>query len=167
MIGDQFSIDKEGRILDLKKVVPATFRRTLYSGCAVPQPSTFWTRNSFGVTGELETDLHYLMDYEYFLRMQARGVRFGVIRAPLAKFRLHGESKSVSEYQRSFWADFAKVQDRYLQVPFHGAPRESYRRGMKWLCRLQLYLLRMVTRGTVIPFQSTRARQAAQAFKPA
>jgi glycosyltransferase involved in cell wall biosynthesis len=105
VIGDQESIDKDGRVIDLKKAVPVTFRRILYSACAVPQPSTFFTRRAWEITGDVDTALHYVLDYDYFLRMQARGIRFGLIKSPLARFRLHADSKTVSEYQRSFWAD--------------------------------------------------------------
>jgi glycosyltransferase involved in cell wall biosynthesis len=161
VIGDLGFIDNDGRAMYVKKAVPVNFRRTLYSGCAVPEPAAFYTRGAWEATGDLDVGLHYLLDYEYFLRMQARGVRFGLVKAPLAQFRLHADSKTVSEYQRSFWADFGRVQDRYLKTPFHGTSREYYRQAMKWLYRLQIYLLRAVTRGTIVPFRGTRARKRA------
>jgi glycosyltransferase involved in cell wall biosynthesis len=161
VIGDQESIDKGGRVLDLKKCVPVTFRRTLYSACAVPQPATFFTRHAWEVTGEVDTCLHYQMDFEFFLRMQAKGIRFGVIKTRLAQFRLHADSKTVSQYGNHFWEDHRRIQDQYFKIPLRGASRERYRQGMKWLYRLQLYLLRMATRGTVVPFRNTRARRRA------
>jgi glycosyltransferase involved in cell wall biosynthesis len=166
VVGDQESIDKHGRLLDLKKAVRVNFRRTLYSGCSVPQPATFFTRKAYEKTGEVDPNLHYLLDYEYFLRMQARGLRFGLIKAPLARFRFHGESKTLTEYRRRFWDDFGKVQDRYLTFPFSGTSREWYRRGMKWLFRLELYAVRAVTRGVLVPFQTTRARNRLEAPFP-
>lgn len=161
VIGDQESIDKQGRVVDLKKVVPVTFRRTLYSACAVPQPSTFITRKAWELTGDVDATLQYQMDFEYFLRMQAKGVRFGLIKEALARFRLHGDSKTVSQYDNLVWAANRKIQDDYFRVPLRGAPRETYRQCMKWAYRLELYLLRMMTRGVVVPFQSTRARKQA------
>jgi len=163
VIGDQESIDKDGRMLDLKKCVPVTFRRSLYSACGVPQPSTFFTRRAWKITGEVDTTLQYQMDFEFFLRMQARGVRFGMIPERLARFRLHGDSKTVSQYDNLVWAANRKIQDQYFRVPLHGASREIYRQGMKWLYRLQIYGLRMATRGVVVPFRSTRARKQALA----
>jgi hypothetical protein len=102
------------------------------------------------------------MDYEFFLRMQAKGVRFGLIREPLARFRLHGDSKTVSEYRRKFWRDFARIQAPYLRRAPVGW--ENFRRRtMKWITRLEIYLARAFTRGVLAPFRNTRARQRVQA----
>jgi glycosyltransferase involved in cell wall biosynthesis len=163
VIGDLETIDKDSHFVDMKKVVPVTFKRTLYSGCAVPQPSTFWTRKAWEATGELDANLHYLLDYEFFLRMQAKGIWFGQLKWPLAQFRLHRNSKTVSEYKRLFWEDFGRVQDRYLDVPFKGRTREHFRHCMKWAYRLQIYLLRALTRGAFVPFRNTHARKQALA----
>lgn len=162
VIGDLEIIDSAGNLIDLKKAIPVTFRHNLYSGCAVPQPATFFTRQALALTGELDTMLQYQMDYEFFLRMQAKGVKFGLIREPLARFRLHGDSKTVSEYRRKFWQDFARIQAPYLRRAPVGW-ENLRRRAMKWLTRLEIYLARAFTRGVLAPFRNTRARQRAQA----
>lgn len=159
VIGDLEIIDQGGRRLVTKKAVAATFRRNLYSGCAVPQPATFFTRRAFNTTGELDASLQYQMDYEFFLRMQARGIRFGLMREPLARFRLHGDSKTVSEYRKAFWRDFGRIQGAYLRVPLQGRPLEAYRQAMKWLFRLEIYLVRAFSRGVIMPFRSSNARR--------
>lgn len=162
VVGDLEIISRHGVKLDLKKAVPVTFRRNLYSGCAVPQPATFFTRRALQRTGLVDTSLHYQMDYEFFLRMQAKGVAFGLIREPLARFRLHGDSKTVAEYRHAFWRDFARIQAPYLQVPLRGRLLETYRKSMKWLCRLEMFAARALGRGVLVPFRNTRARRSAQ-----
>lgn len=163
VVGDLEIIDAHDRVLDVKKAVPFTFRQNLYSGCAVPQPATFFTRRAYALTGELDVSLHYQMDYEFFLRMQARGLRFGVLRRPLARFRLHGTSKTVAEYDRKFWRDFARIQSEHLRLPFGGRFRQGYCRAMKWQTRLEMYLLRALTRGVVLPFRYSHSRSRAGA----
>lgn len=160
--GDLEVIDRDDRWLDTKKAVPVTWRRNLYSACAVPQPATFFTRRAWELTGPLDESLHYQLDYELFLRMQARGVRFGTLRRPLARFRLHGDSKTVSQYREKFWRDFARIQEPYLaHLPLRGRTRELFRRAMKWLVRLEMFLARLLTRGVILPFRYTRARRRA------
>jgi glycosyltransferase involved in cell wall biosynthesis len=161
VVGDTEIIDKDGRVTLVKKIVPINFRRTLYSLCAVPQPPTFWTRQAWEVTGDVDVTLKYQMDVEYFLRMQARGVRFGVLRRLLAQLRLHRDCKTVSQYDNLVWAANRRIQDGYFRVPLRGASREVYRQAMKWSYRLQIYLLRAITRGTIVPFSATRARKRA------
>lgn len=159
VVGDLQIIDRDGRLVGTKKTVPITFWRNLYSGCAIPQPATFNTRRAYILTGDLDPRLRYLMDYEYYLRMQSRGIRFGVIPVELAKFRLHNDSKTVSKYAGEFWLDFAAVQNPYLRIPFRGKTLEIYRRVMKWFTRLEIYCVRMVTRGVFVPFRSTLVRR--------
>lgn len=159
VVGDLLIIDASSKVLTTKKAIPITWRQNLYSGCAIPQPATFFNRRAYELVGDLDPSLHFLMDYEYFLRMHARGAKIGFIPHPLARFRLHGQSKTVSEYQRNFWKDFSRVQDLYLRVPLNGEMREYYRHMMKWATRIQMYLSRFIKRGVVRPFGSRRARQ--------
>lgn len=161
VVGDMETIDEESRVIFSKKSVPVNFRRALYSGSAVPDPATFYTREAWDIAGELDITLPYLMDYEHYLRMLSRGVRFGLIKATLAQFRLQRDSKTISGYERMFWPNFCRVQDLYLKVPLQGAARDWYRRRMSFLYHLQIFLLRAVTRGEFVPFRDRRARRQA------
>lgn len=159
VMGDLEIIDSDDQLLDVKKAIPVSLRWNLYSGCAIPQPATFFTRRAYEIAGELDVSLRYQMDYEFFLRMQARGVRFGVMRRPLARFRLHRESKTVSDYDRKFWRDFSRIQDRHGRRFPAGRLGELIRKAMKWETRMEMYLLRAFTRGAVQPFRYARIRR--------
>lgn len=159
VVGDLNIIDAEGRHLDVKKAVPVTFRWNLYSGCAVAQPATFFTRRAYEISGELDPSLRFQMDYDFFLRMQSRGVRFGVLKRPLTSFRLHATSKTVAEYDREFWRDFARIQDAYLP-PMRSNTLRSYRRSMmKIFSRLEMFVARALFRGVWSPYRYTRIRR--------
>lgn len=152
VVGDLEIIDAQGRQLDVKKAVPFSLRQNLYSGCAVPQPATFFTRRALERAGQLDVTLRYQLDYEFFLRMQAKGVRFGILRRPLARFRLHGQSKTVAEYRHDFWRDFAQIQSAYT------ARGETVRRWLKLITRIELFMQRALLRGVLVPFRYSRVR---------
>jgi hypothetical protein len=61
----------------------------------IPTPSAFFRRRVFEEGNWLRTDLHYAMDYEFFVRLAVKGYRIGRVPRVLAEFRLHTESKSV------------------------------------------------------------------------
>lgn len=59
----------------------------------IPQPSTFWSRQAYLTTGEFRENYHYVMDYDYWLRLSGkyRPHDLGVV---LAGFRAQPNSKS-------------------------------------------------------------------------
>ncbi|HSJ15408.1 MAG TPA: glycosyltransferase family 2 protein [Longimicrobiales bacterium] len=68
-------------------------------GCPISQPGVFWSARVHREAGPFREDLDYVMDYEYWLRLRFRGVPLRRIAVPLAGYRMHGESKSVSRQQ--------------------------------------------------------------------
>lgn len=158
--GDIIMIDQVGKTLYKRKVIPFQFRMALYGACLVPQPSTFFTREALGKTGELDISLHYQMDFELFLRMASRGVKFGIIRRPLAAFRLHSAAKTVSEYTRKVAQANLIIRRHYSRLRFCN---ESVERTafctLKWLYRAKGFLIRAITRGDFIPFKGAVARR--------
>ena len=59
----------------------------------LPQPSTFWSRNAASVVGEFNEKYHYVMDYDYWLRM-AKYFRPHDLKVALSGFRFQQDSKS-------------------------------------------------------------------------
>ncbi len=162
VIGDEEVIDQSGNVVHLVKSVPLTLRVILYSACAVAQPSTFFTREAFRITGEIDTTLHYQMDFEFFLRMAARGTLFGTLSAPLSQFRLHFASKTVSGQDGLAWAaERRQIQDRYFKTMLRGGAKQGYLRTMNVLCRFKIYCLRCILRGPELPFQGILVRKKA------
>ena len=67
----------------------------------ISQPSTFWRRRVIEECGLFDRDQHFVMDYDYWLRI---GKRFApaVLDAYLAQFRVYATSKTSSSFLRSF-----------------------------------------------------------------
>jgi glycosyltransferase involved in cell wall biosynthesis len=59
------------------------------------QPEVFWTRRIANRVGQFREDLHWVMDYDYWLRILRAGGRVGFIDAELAAFRLQPKQKST------------------------------------------------------------------------
>lgn len=83
----------------------------LNEGNVVPQPAAFFTREAFEAVGGIDRSLHYAMDYDLWIRI---GKRFPVVHvdAPLAVFRFHPASKTVSQNER-FWREERAVARRH------------------------------------------------------
>jgi glycosyltransferase involved in cell wall biosynthesis len=58
------------------------------------QPEVFWTKRIAKRVGPFREDLHWVMDYEYWLRILRAGGKVERIDAELAAFRIHPEQKS-------------------------------------------------------------------------
>ena len=59
------------------------------------QPEVFWTNRVKRKIGLLEESLHWVMDYEYWLRVLRAGGKVAFVDAQLASFRLHPDQKST------------------------------------------------------------------------
>jgi glycosyltransferase involved in cell wall biosynthesis len=89
--------------------------------CFICQPALFLRRSVFERHGYLDTDLHYCMDYEYFLRLGRAGVRFGYLETKLAGARMYVGNKTISgrieacaEVIEMFRRNFGRVPDSWL-----------------------------------------------------
>lgn len=80
----------------------------------IPQPAVFW-RRSFGQSiGPVDESLHFTMDYDLWLRM-GNAAQPLIIDDLLAKFRLHGASKSGRVDRRQFDEGY-EVARRYCDA---------------------------------------------------
>ncbi len=61
----------------------------------ISQPATFWRRSLLEACGLLDEDLHYVMDYEYWLRLWKTAPPF-ILHKDLAGFRIQSNSKTTS-----------------------------------------------------------------------
>lgn len=98
--GDFTLMSEDGQILRVRREIAFNhfillYHRVLY----IPTPSTFFRRRVFDEGNLLQQDLHYAMDYEFFIRLANAGYRIQHIPYVLADFRVHPASKSSSMEQ--------------------------------------------------------------------
>jgi len=67
----------------------------------ISQPATFWRRTIIDEVGIFDEDLHYVMDYDYWLRISNR-YPLWIVPSILAYFRIHPFSKSGSTSHAQF-----------------------------------------------------------------
>lgn len=81
----------------------------------ISQPATFWRRNLVEDVGYLDENLHYAMDYDYWLRIiQKYPLR--IIGENLASFRLHPEFKAGSSIPAQFDVEL-EIARKYTRSP--------------------------------------------------
>jgi glycosyltransferase involved in cell wall biosynthesis len=90
---------------------------TALAGNLVNSPGAFWRRGIMERVGLLDEELHYVMDYEWWLRMVLAGGTFRRMPHPsVAAFRVHRGSKSAAQQERFAQETFA-VLDRLFSDP--------------------------------------------------
>jgi glycosyltransferase involved in cell wall biosynthesis len=93
--GDYTWIDETGRVSRIRREIEFShfillYHRVLY----IPTTATFFRRRIFEEENWLDERLHYALDFEFFVRLAARGYRFQHVPAVLADFRLQRLSKT-------------------------------------------------------------------------
>jgi len=102
LTGDCYVIDEEGKLSKNNWLISGykRFLMMLYSPLTLriadsmlPQPSTFWSRKAYEKIGEFNAKYHYVMDYDYWLRL-AKYYSPHDLKVPLSGFRAQENSKS-------------------------------------------------------------------------
>jgi len=105
LTGDYQIIDQHGHLTPNHWLI-TTYKRFLMSiysptilkitDSMLPQPSTFWSRKAYQKVGEFRTDFHYVLDYDYWLRL-SQHFKLHYIKEPLSGFRAQPSSKSQTD----------------------------------------------------------------------
>jgi len=98
-------INEKGAVLRRKKPVPFNIERLLRSNC-IWQPTVFFQRRLWAAVGPFNEELHFAMDYEYWLRA-ARTYKFAAVNRYLANYRWHLTSKTVSQEREQLHEGYA------------------------------------------------------------
>ena len=94
--GDALAVDGWGRRYGHRmNVREGTARQLIHHRCFVIQPATFWRREVWETVGPLREDLHYALDYEFFMRVASQ---FSIAYWPytFAIERLHSDAKTFN-----------------------------------------------------------------------
>jgi len=86
--------DEHGTVIGKYPTEPFDATR-LASFNFIAQPSTFFTKHALEAVGGLDPSLHYVMDYDLWVRL-SREFELAYVPEFLSTFRLHDESKTVS-----------------------------------------------------------------------
>ena len=110
--GDYRIIDETGKELILKREIDFDWDIMLCGLNYIAQPNVFFRKRVFDTLGYLNDSLHYVMDYEFWLRAASSGFRFQHIQSPLAACRWHLDAKTVSRNPR-INEELRFVRDKY------------------------------------------------------
>lgn len=58
------------------------------------QPATFWTRKAWELAGPLNSEMHFVFDWEWFLRARQKGVTLAPVEKCIAQYRFHDAHKT-------------------------------------------------------------------------
>lgn len=94
-IGDCGQVTRVRREIKFSKFILA-YHHILY----IPTTATFFRGRIFDEGNAIDTQFHYAMDYDFFLRLVKQGYRFQHITQLLADFRWHQNSKSGSQSEK-------------------------------------------------------------------
>lgn len=94
--GEGYHITTEGKIIERYPTERFDFRH-LAETCYICQPTTFWKRDVIETIGLFDEDLHYAMDYDYWIRIAKQYQTLGYISDYLANSRFYQETKTMSK----------------------------------------------------------------------
>ncbi|MEL6755761.1 MAG: FkbM family methyltransferase [Pseudomonadota bacterium] len=81
---------------------PSTLHWRFQQEDGILQPALFMKRSVIEKMGELNGNLHYCMDYEYWIRCMKAGVKFAYIDENLALARYHDSNKTFGQRGNSY-----------------------------------------------------------------
>jgi glycosyltransferase involved in cell wall biosynthesis len=97
-------------------------RQWLHYSQAIGQPSTFFTSKLFKKVGGINPRFNYAMDYDLFFRFALSDAKFHFTDSHLAKFRVHGQSKTMA-LPYKFWKEeiavYYKLSNRKILGGFY------------------------------------------------
>ena len=119
--GDYQVVDEHGKKMHQHIMLYKRLLRTFISypllavANMIAQPSTYISKKAYLEVGEFKTNLHYCMDYDYWLRLMLKE-RPIVLSSILSKFRVHNQSKGAN-YRKQFEEEHL-VLKQYTTNPF-------------------------------------------------
>jgi glycosyltransferase involved in cell wall biosynthesis len=110
LYGDVINFDEKGNESNYKVVEFEPY--DFLSRISVHQPAVFWRKKILNEIGMLDESLHYVMDYDYWVRVFFN-YKTLKINKPLAKFRVHSTSKTSSN-PPAMYLEWRKVLSRFI-----------------------------------------------------
>lgn len=97
--GHSSILDEDGAMTGYHYNVEPPGERLLEAGI-ISQPSCLFSRKAYDAAGGLDRSLHYVMDWDLWIRMYKSGARFGFIDAPMSMVLWGAGTKTASLNKR-------------------------------------------------------------------
>lgn len=97
--GNILIIDRDDRVINCMKLIKPRLSAQVFNGSQLHNQATFWTRETMRSIGYMNEQLHFCMDYEYFLRFLRNKIRFYHLNENIGAFRIHPESKTINKHE--------------------------------------------------------------------
>lgn len=116
LTGDYIIIDENGKTIQNPiRIYKSILRKFPYFGVLaianfIIQPSTFWRRSLIKEIGFFDKSLTLCLDFDYWMRI-IKKYPLSVLPDNFSKFRIHGSSKGVSQYEKQFYEEHRLVKE--------------------------------------------------------
>jgi len=114
--GDGWWIDEDGRPIRPYPSLPFD-ASVLARDCFICQPAAFLRARAYRACG-LDPQQRMSFDYDLWIRMAAKGLRFAYLREHLANTRMHRDALTLSARGQVFRASMDLLRRHYGYVPF-------------------------------------------------
>lgn len=118
--GMAWHIDAEDRHLALYPVIP-WHDSIMRQRCCLSQPAVFFRRRALEQVGVLNEQLHYCMDYDFWLRLKAADCHFVFLPQILAATRVHADTKTFAQATAAQLESQRLVYNNYGYLPLRWA----------------------------------------------
>jgi len=100
--GHTVFVDTTGNFQAYLPMRPESYIRGLKHNCIISQPSCFVRRKAVEQVGKLNQQLHYVMDWDLWLRLYEAGKKFYFLDELLSAVRVYPETKTSSGAKKRF-----------------------------------------------------------------
>lgn len=147
--GKAYHIDENDNIINEYPTMNWNLK-ILFKFCYLSQPAVFFRKRVVEQYGLLNENLHYCLDYEFWLRLALNGVGFAYIDKFLAGSRFYPETKTMSQPVKACEEAMTMIKEHIGYVPqtwfFSYAKaylKNTHVSGLKYL--FKLYVLTIAT----------------------
>ena len=138
LYGDFWGIDKDDNTLSKVKTIPFDNNILIYDANFICQPASFYRKRLFDAIGLFDDSLHFLMDYEFFLRAAKRRCVIQLYPDYLAAIRFHDDCKTLSDGIHPWADEKTRIKQSYIRKK---ANHPSALKFLALLYRLKRYFL--------------------------
>lgn len=112
--GNRILIDENGQEIG-RWVLPWHSNRVLRWIDFVPQETLYWRRSAWDSIGaKLDESFRFAMDWDFLLRLSARGINIEHVSLFLGLFRVHGQQKTLAQMSSIGQAEMKTIRRREL-----------------------------------------------------